>query len=92
VKATEFNAHDARAALDGMLRQAGKCRRGRAYGNAVVTVTFANDGSVGDRVVGQPFGGTPTGACIVEALADAHVAPFLGKPGAVTTRVWVAPN
>jgi hypothetical protein len=58
----------------------------------VATVTFANDGSVSEHVVSPPFAGTPTGACVGDALAQAHVAPFVGKPGVLVYRFYVAPN
>ncbi len=85
-----FNSYAARLALDATSHEVAKCRRGKAFGIALATVTFANDGSVSERVVSPPFAGTPTGACVADALGEAHVAPFLGKPGVMVYKFYVA--
>jgi hypothetical protein len=74
-----------------MGREVAKCRRGKASGVALATVTFGNDGSVTERVISPPFAGTPTGVCVADALAEARVAPFTGKPGMLVHRFYVAP-
>jgi eukaryotic-like serine/threonine-protein kinase len=79
-------------ALDGKWRDIAKCRRGKSWGKASTTVTFANDGSVSHVDVGAPFGGTPTGDCIVDALAATHVEPFEDTSAVLVYRVYVAPK
>ena len=74
---------------DGKLaRRREKCRRGKTWGKAPTTVTFAGDGSVTHVDVGAPFAGTPTGDCIADTLAKVRVEPF----GAGADRVYVAPR
>jgi hypothetical protein len=85
-----FNSYAARVALDATSHEVAKCRRGKAFGIALATVTFVNDGSVSERVVSPPFAGTPAGACVADALAEAHVPPFIGKPGVMVYRFYVA--
>ncbi len=70
-------------ALDGRWRVVAKCRRGKTWGKAPTTVTFANDGSVTHIDVGAPFAGTPTGDCISDTLAATRVAPFEEKAAVV---------
>jgi hypothetical protein len=82
----------ARRALDATKRDVGKCRRGRVWGYASATVTFANDGSVDKVTIAPPFGGTPAGACAAEALGAVRVPPFAGAPGSVTYRFYVPPK
>jgi hypothetical protein len=79
-------------ALDGKWRDVAKCRRGKAWGKASTTVTFSNDGSVSHVEVGEPFGGTPTGDCIADALAGTHVEPFGDKSAVLVYKVYVAPK
>jgi len=86
--------HNAAAirALDGKWRGIAKCRRGKLWGKASTTVTFAGDGSVTHVDVGAPFTGTPTGDCIAEALSAVRVEPFADSTAAVVYRVYVAPK
>ena len=84
-----FNAYAARRALDGTSRDILSCRRDKKWGVALATVTFANDGSVKEAVVGVPFRGTPTGECVADDLSAAHVAPFAGKEGVVVYQFFV---
>jgi hypothetical protein len=84
-----FDSHAAKQALDATAKAVAKCRRGRVFGAARAIVTFANDGAVKNTAVSPPFMGTAAGACVAEALAEAHVAPFIGKPGIVTHRFVV---
>jgi serine/threonine protein kinase len=79
-----FAVAAARRALEKKKHDLGKCRRGRVYGHASATVTFANDGSVDRVAVGPPLAGTPAGDCAAEALSSVHVAPFSGDPGSVS--------
>lgn len=92
VTGVPFRNATAVRALDGKWRDVAKCRRGKAWGKASTTVTFSNDGSVSHVEVGEPFGGTPTGDCIVDALTAAHVDPFGDKPGVLVYKVYVAPK
>jgi serine/threonine protein kinase len=79
-------------ALDGKWRGIAKCRRGKLWGKASTTVTFAGDGSVTHVDVGAPFTGTPTGDCIADALSTVHVEAFGDSTAAVVYRVYVAPR
>jgi serine/threonine-protein kinase len=79
-------------ALDGKWREIARCRRGKAWGKASTTVTFAADGSVTHVDVGSPFSGTPTGECIADALSRTHAPPLGGDGAEVVYRVWVAPK
>jgi serine/threonine protein kinase len=97
VPAAPFSAPAAKRALDRTWREVGKCRRGKKWGNATATVTFAGDGTVDHVDVGAPFTGTPTGECAIAALTAAHVAPFgdaeKADPAAVLLyRFYVAPR
>jgi hypothetical protein len=85
-----FSGAAAKRALDGTSRDVLKCHRGKVWGVGSAWVTFANDGTVSRVVLGGPFHGTPCGDCVTEALSAAHVAPFLGKPGSVNYRFFVA--
>jgi hypothetical protein len=85
-----FNAYAARRALDGTSRSILSCRRDRKWGVAKATVTFANDGSVSQAVVGVPFKGTKAGECVAGQLSTARVEPFAGKEGVVVYQFFVA--
>jgi serine/threonine protein kinase len=85
-----FNAYAARRALDGTSRSILSCRRDKKWGVAKATVTFANDGSVSQAVVGVPFKGTQAGECVADQLSTARVAPFAGKEGVVVYQFFVA--
>jgi len=79
-------------ALDGKWREIARCRRGKAWGKASTTVTFAADGSVTHVDVGSPFSGTPTGDCIADALSRTHAPPLGGDGAELVYRVYVAPK
>jgi hypothetical protein len=87
--AVPFSAPAAKRALDRTWREVGKCRRGKKFGNATATITFAADGTVDHVDVGSPFAGTPTGDCAIAALTAAHVAPFRDASNADPTAVLV---
>jgi hypothetical protein len=89
---TEFHNAAAIRALDGKWREVAKCRRGKAWGKASTTVTFASDGSVTHVDVGPPFAGTPTGDCIADTLATTRAPPFGGDAAVLVYRVYVAPK
>jgi hypothetical protein len=78
--------------LDGRWREVAKCRRGKAWGKASTTVTFAGDGSVTHVDIGPPFAGTPTGDCIAGTLAATRVEPFDDSEAVLVYRVYVAPK
>jgi eukaryotic-like serine/threonine-protein kinase len=86
--APRFNPSVARHALDAVSRDVLHCRKGKAWGTAPSTVTFANDGSVSRVVVGSPFRGTTTGQCVSELLSSVTVPPFTGK-GVLDYRFFV---
>lgn len=85
-----FSAAAAKQALDALGSDVSRCRHGRVWGVATATVHFANDGTVSQVVIGVPFTGTSTGACVSETLATARVGAFGGKPGIVPYRFFVA--
>jgi hypothetical protein len=87
-----FHSGAAIRALDGKWRDVAKCRRGKTWGKAATTVTFAGDGSVTHVDVGAPFAGTPTGDCIADTLAKVRVEPFGDSPAELPYRVYVAPR
>jgi len=88
--AVSFDAKAAKHALDATAKAVANCRRGKTFGTGKATVTFGNDGAVSASVLGAPFAGTPSGACVTEALSGARVAPFHGKPAVVVHRFVVA--
>lgn len=89
---THFSKTDAKAALDATAKDVARCKKGKGWGAASATIVFGNDGAVNRVVVGPPFTGTGTGACVAEALQAAKTAPFTGKPGVMTYRFYVAPR
>ena len=68
------------------------CRRGKAWGVANAKVTFANDGSVGQVVVGPPFAGAPTGLCVTDTMSAVQVPTFGGDPAVFVAQFYVAPR
>ncbi len=87
-----FTKIDAKAALDTTAKDVARCKKGKGWGAASATVSFGNDGTVTHVLVGPPFGGTGTGACVSEALQTAKMPPFGGKPGTLVYRFFVAPH
>jgi hypothetical protein len=87
-----FGPATAKRALDATASEVAKCRRGKPSGSGVATVTFGNDGTVSHVGIVAPFRGTPTGACVADSLAAAHVAPFEGAPGVLRYRFYVSPH
>jgi hypothetical protein len=87
-----FRNGAATRALDGKWREVARCRRGKAWGKASTTVTFANDGSIAHIDVGPPFTGTPTGECIADTLASTRVEPFNEQSAVLVYRIYVAPH
>jgi serine/threonine protein kinase len=79
-------------ALDGKWRDVAKCRRGKAFGKASTTITFAGSGAVTHVDVGWPFAGTPTADCIADKLGSARVAAFGDADATLVYRVYVAPR
>jgi len=89
---TPFAPGTAKRTLDSKRRELAKCRRGKAWGYGLATVTFANDGSVDKIALAPPFAGTHTGECATDTLAAARVAPFAGGPRSVPYKFYVAPK
>jgi len=87
-----FTKIDAKVALDTTAKDVARCKKGKGWGAAAATVSFGNDGSVTHVVVGPPFSGTGTGACVSDALQTAKMPPFGGKPGTLVYRFFVAPH
>jgi serine/threonine-protein kinase len=69
-----------------------RCKRSTMWGVAKASVTFANDGSVDHVLIGPPFTGTATGACVGDVLRTVHVPPFGGAPVTYITQFYVAPQ
>jgi hypothetical protein len=90
--AAPFRAAAAVRSLDAKWRDIAKCRRGKVWGKAPTTVTFAGDGSVAHVDVGPPFTDTPTADCISDALSSVRVEPFGDKTAELIYRVYVAPR
>jgi hypothetical protein len=87
-----FHAAAAIRSLDSKWRDIAKCRRGKVWGKAPTTVTFAGDGSVTHVDVGPPFTDTPTADCITDALSAVRIEPFGDTTAALPYRVYVAPR
>ena len=85
-----FSVAAARRALDAVSGDVMKCRRDKTWGVAQAKVTFANDGSVGQVVVGPPFAGTPTGQCVKDTMSAVQVPPFGGEPAVFVAQFFVA--
>jgi hypothetical protein len=61
------------------------CKQEDLSGAGRVILVFAQDGSVlSATIVGEPFEGTTTGACIAERMRAVRVPPFGGRPFSVT--------
>lgn len=67
-------------ALDKAAKDLTDCKNPKGiWGQSAATVTFANDGTVKDVSIAQPFTGRPQGKCVEEKVRKATMAPFLGK-------------
>lgn len=66
--------------------EAQACKQsGGPTGKVTVMVTFEPNGKVSSATITEaPFAGTPTAACISQALKRATIAPFSGLPGTVS--------
>ena len=88
--ASAFDALAAKQALDATTSAVARCRRGKVLGPAHAIVTFGNDGAVRRCAVSPPFLGTVAGMCVANALSQARVPAFVGKPGVVVHPFVVA--
>jgi hypothetical protein len=86
-----FDKTAAKAALAAGAAQAAACKQpDDPEGGARVLVTFAPSGRVQSaQVVGSPFQGTRTGACIARAFKGLTVPAFDGEPVVVTKDVSI---
>jgi hypothetical protein len=57
------------------------------HGETSVTLTFANDGSVGEAQIPAPFAGTRIGECVLNAYKAVIVPPYSGELQVVTWNV-----
>jgi serine/threonine protein kinase len=89
---TPFAPGTAKRALDSKRPELTKCRRGKAWGYGLATVTFGNDGSVDKVALAPPLAGTLTGECAKGTLVAARIAPFVGSPRSVAYKFYVAPK
>jgi len=85
-----FSKTDAKAALEATAKDVARCKKGKVWGVASASVTFGNDGSVSRVVIGVPFTGTGTGACVSDALQTAKMPSFGGKPGTLVYKFFVS--
>jgi serine/threonine protein kinase len=91
-KQTPFALDTAKRALDSKKQELTKCRRGKAWGYGLATVTFSNDGYVDKVALAPPLAGTQTGECARGALVHARIEPFGGTPHSVAYKFYVAPK
>jgi hypothetical protein len=61
------------------------------HGETSVTLTFANDGSVGEAQIPAPFAGTRIGECVLNAYKAVIVPPYSGQLEIVTWTVSLKP-
>jgi len=92
VSGPRFSILAAHRAFLSTSHETARCKRSTMWGVAKASVTFANDGSVDHVVIGPPFTGTPTGACVADVLRTVHVPPFGGAPVTYITRFYVSPQ
>ena len=87
----DFDQAAARVALAMAASQASSCKQpDDPGGGARVSVTFSPSGrAMSAQVVGAPFQGTRTGACIARTFRGVTVPPFSGDPVTVTKSVSV---
>jgi len=79
-----FTRARANAALETARGDLTECKSlGAVRGPGSVRATFSKDGAVARITIGPPYADTPEGACILDRLGRARVAPFRGPPGAV---------
>ncbi len=85
----DFDQGAARVALAMAAAQAASCKQpDDPGGGARVSVTFAPSGrAMSAQVVGPPFQGTKTGACVATTFRGATVPPFAGDPVTVSKTV-----
>jgi hypothetical protein len=81
-----FDAAATKVPLAQAANDAQACKQsGGPTGKVTVVVTFDPNGKVSSATITEaPFAGTPTGACIAQAMKRASIAPFSGLPGTVS--------
>jgi hypothetical protein len=81
-----FDAAATKAPLAKAATDAQACKQsGGPTGKVTVMVTFDPNGKVSSATITDaPFAGTPTAACISQAMKRASIAPFSGLPGTVS--------
>lgn len=65
---------------------------GSPSGETSVTITFANDGTVGEARVPAPFAGTRAGDCILNAYKAVIVPPYTGELKIMTWALTIKPG
>jgi hypothetical protein len=81
-QAGAFDEQQADLELKRATRSAETCAEvveGSPTGETSVTITFANDGTVGEARVPAPFAGTRGGDCILNAYKGVIVPPYTGE-------------
>ncbi len=81
-----FNMGEAKARLGATAGGASGCKKpGGPTGTGRVVVVFAPSGATQSAsVTGEPFEGTPTGACVASKFRAVRVPPFSGSPFSVS--------
>jgi hypothetical protein len=83
--AKAFTRAAATAALDAVSSDLLTCPRPSGLsGPGSVRVTFGNEGTVVHIKIGPPYANTQDGACILDRLRGARMAPFRGPPGGIS--------
>jgi predicted Zn finger-like uncharacterized protein len=79
-----FNMGEAKSRLGAAAAAVQSCKKGDVTGTGRVTIVFApGGGAQSATVVGPPFEGTPTGACVAARFKGVHVPAFSGSPFSV---------
>jgi hypothetical protein len=86
-KRKEFDKRQAKLELQRATRSAESCpgvvaamenKENKQRGEATVTITFQEDGSVKSAAIGSPFTDTPVGNCAANAFKSVIVPPYTG--------------
>jgi len=81
-----FNMGEAKARLGAAANSASGCKKpGGPTGTGRVVVVFATSGAAQSATItGDPYQGTPTGACVAQRFRAVRVPPFSGSPFSVS--------
>ena len=87
----QFRTRPARTALDRAAKGLAACNTGpkSLWGTGGAIVHFDNDGKVSEISLGPPFRTAPEGTCVLAALRDADMGPFVGPSFAISYEFMV---